>query len=58
MKRITIFTATLMAALALQVNAQITLDLKVFLEGPFNGTMMNTTLNTQNMIPLSQPYNA
>ena len=30
------------------------LDLKVFLHGPFNGTDMNTSLNSQ--IPLSQPY--
>jgi len=30
------------------------LDLKVFLEGPFNGTNMNTDLTD---IPLSQPYN-
>jgi uncharacterized protein (TIGR02145 family) len=57
MKRFTIFTASLIAALALQLNAQITLDLKVFLEGPFNGTTMNTALNVQNLIPLIQPYN-
>ncbi|MCB2219848.1 MAG: hypothetical protein KQI35_05575 [Bacteroidetes bacterium] len=37
----------------------IVLDLKVFLEGPYNATVntMETTLNTQNHIPLSQPYN-
>jgi uncharacterized protein (TIGR02145 family) len=33
------------------------LNLKMFLEGPFNGTSMNTDLNTQNLIPLNQPYN-
>jgi photosystem II stability/assembly factor-like uncharacterized protein len=33
------------------------LDLKAFLEGPFNGTGMNTTLNTNGLIPLDQPYN-
>jgi len=32
------------------------LDLKVFLDGPFNGTDMNTGL--LNELPLSQPYNA
>jgi hypothetical protein len=31
-------------------------DLKVFLEGPFNGTDMNTDLNEQLLIPLSNPY--
>ncbi|MCD4747407.1 MAG: polysaccharide deacetylase family protein [Bacteroidales bacterium] len=34
----------------------IIVDLKVFLEGPFNGTDMNTFLNPSD-IPLSQPYN-
>jgi len=33
----------------------IRLDLKVFLEGPYNGSEMNTDLNTA--LPLSQPYN-
>ena len=33
-----------------------TVDLKVFLEGPFNETDMNTDLNPV-FIPLSQPYN-
>lgn len=30
------------------------LNVKVFLEGPFNGTVMNTSLSS--VIPLSQPY--
>jgi hypothetical protein len=34
----------------------ITVNLKVFLEGPFNGTAMNTTLNTNTLIPGIQPY--
>ncbi|MCD4736676.1 MAG: hypothetical protein K8R53_11575 [Bacteroidales bacterium] len=34
----------------------IMLDLKVFLEGPFNGNDMSTELNTNGSIPLSQPY--
>jgi uncharacterized protein (TIGR02145 family) len=57
MKRFTVFTITLIAVFALQLNAQINLNLRVFLEGPFNGTTMNTTLNVQNLIPLIQPYN-
>ncbi|MBN2175084.1 MAG: hypothetical protein JW731_13200 [Bacteroidales bacterium] len=32
-------------------------DLTVLLEGPYNGTEMNTALNNQSLIPLSQPYN-
>jgi hypothetical protein len=34
-----------------------TLDVKVFLEGPFNGAAMNTSINERHSIPLSQPYN-
>ncbi len=34
------------------------LDLKVFLEGPFNGTDMNTDINSSDLIHLSQPYNS
>ncbi len=33
------------------------LDLTVMLEGPFEGTQMTTTLNDNNAIPLSQPFN-
>ncbi|MCF8367855.1 MAG: hypothetical protein K9G76_02345 [Bacteroidales bacterium] len=33
------------------------LDLKVFLEGPFNGSSMLTILNDNNQLPLSQPFN-
>jgi hypothetical protein len=33
-----------------------TVDLKAFLEGPFNGSSMNVTLNTAGYLPLSQPY--
>ncbi|NOX47276.1 MAG: hypothetical protein GXO89_09905 [Chlorobi bacterium] len=33
------------------------LDLKVYLEGPFNGTGMDTDLNGNGVIPLDQPYN-
>jgi len=33
-------------------------DIIFFLEGPFNGTNMNSMLNTDGHIPLSQPYNS
>ncbi|MBL7103373.1 MAG: C10 family peptidase [Bacteroidales bacterium] len=32
-------------------------DLKVFLEGPFNVSDMNVDLNNDGLLPLSQPYN-
>lgn len=35
-----------------------TLDLKVLLEGPYNGTNLGTSLNTNGVIPLAQPYSA
>jgi len=34
----------------------IELDLTVMLEGPYNGTDMNTDLNTLGLIPTSQPF--
>ncbi len=33
------------------------LDLKVYLEGPFNGVDMNTDINSSGYVPLTQPYN-
>jgi hypothetical protein len=36
----------------------IKLDLKAWLEGPFNGSSMNTYINTVDNIPLNQPYDA
>ncbi len=36
--------------------AGIDLDLKAFLEGPFNSTEMGTQLNAGNLIPFDQPY--
>lgn len=36
---------------------QLTLNLKAYLEGPFNGTDMITSLNGGGLIPLIQPYN-
>ncbi|MCD4697206.1 MAG: hypothetical protein K8S16_13295 [Bacteroidales bacterium] len=35
----------------------ISLDLLVYLEGPFSGSNMSTDLNTAGIIPLMQPYN-
>lgn len=32
------------------------LDATVLLEGPFNGLIMNTDLNTSGLLPLAQPY--
>ncbi len=37
--------------------AEYSLDLKILLEGPFNGTEMNTQLNSNDLIPLHQPFN-
>jgi uncharacterized protein YidB (DUF937 family) len=39
------------------VTISINLDLLVFLEGPYSGLEMGTSLNTEGVIPLSQPYN-
>lgn len=35
---------------------RLDVELKVFLEGPFSGSSMTTTLNTNAIIPLVQPY--
>ncbi|MCD4736625.1 MAG: hypothetical protein K8R53_11320 [Bacteroidales bacterium] len=37
--------------------AGFALDIKFYLEGPFNVSVMNTILNNNGSIPLSQPYN-
>lgn len=39
------------------VEPQIECEIRAFLEGPFNGVVMNTNLNDLGYIPLSQPYN-
>ncbi|MCD4788931.1 MAG: hypothetical protein K8R37_02935, partial [Bacteroidales bacterium] len=41
----------------LHVISGITVDLKVFLEGPFNGSEMNTDLSLTPEFPLTQPFN-
>lgn len=33
------------------------LNIKMFIEGPFNGTDMSTDLNTNSFLPLNQPFN-
>jgi hypothetical protein len=35
----------------------ITVNTKIFLQGPYSGSSMSTTLNTSGYIPTSQPYN-
>jgi hypothetical protein len=45
-----------MGAFEFQPSSVLQLDLKVFLEGPFNVTDMNTTLNSGGFLPLLQPY--
>jgi len=41
----------------LYFNYPVKLDLKVLLEGPFNGIDMNADLNAEGLIPLAQPFN-
>jgi uncharacterized protein (TIGR02145 family) len=57
MKRNTILSVTFILAFSWQLCAQVNLNLKVFLEGPFTGTDMSTALNAAGLIPLNQPYN-
>lgn len=38
-------------------NTKITVEVTVMLEGNFDGSEMTTTLNDDDLIPLSQPYN-
>ncbi|MBN3034135.1 MAG: hypothetical protein JW861_01000 [Bacteroidales bacterium] len=37
---------------------QIFIDVKAYLEGPFDGSSMATSLNSQSFLPLAQPYNS
>lgn len=39
-----------------EVEVPISINIKSFLQGPFNGSDMNTTLNLSGYIPLIQPY--
>jgi len=45
------------SAATLSVNP-LTVNIKVILQGAFNGTNMNTILNTSNYLPKVQPYNS
>jgi len=38
-------------------NFPVKLEARVFLEGPYNGSDMNTSLNSSGELPLSQPFN-
>lgn len=55
MKRIILFVFVLVWVWKLP--AQVSINLKVFLEGPFNGNEMNTGLISLPDFPLNQPYN-
>lgn len=39
-----------------QENKEVTMDIKVFLQGPYRNNSMSDELNKENQIPLSQPY--
>jgi hypothetical protein len=39
------------------ITLRIYVDLTAFLEGPFNGTVMNTDLSDLTILPVTQPYN-
>jgi hypothetical protein len=50
-------TPTVIIPCTLHVVEEFVADLKVFLEGPFAGTGMNTVLYQSGHLPLTQPYN-
>jgi uncharacterized protein (TIGR02145 family) len=50
-------TIAVLTSASLCFSQSFTVSLKVYLEGPFNGLAMNSTLNANNDLPLSQPYN-
>jgi uncharacterized protein (TIGR02145 family) len=52
-----VFSIIMLELIVTETSGQITLNLRVFLEGPFSGSLMNTNLNSSGMIPLNQPYN-
>lgn len=56
MRRIWIFSLFTFTLLGLY-SQTIDLDIKVFLEGPFNNNQMNISLNYQGLLPDNQPYN-
>lgn len=50
-------TPTAIIPCTLHVVEEFVADLTVFLEGPFAGSEMNTTLRQKEELPLTQPYN-
>jgi hypothetical protein len=42
----------------LTIESYVELDLKVWLEGPYEGSQMTTTLNSAGLLLLSQPFNS
>jgi len=40
-----------------QENKKVSLDIRVFLQGPYSNYTMSDELDKENLIPLSQPYN-
>jgi hypothetical protein len=40
----------------IMMEGDVDVDIKVFLEGAYNGSDMNTDLNDANLLPLTQPY--
>lgn len=57
MKRLYNYVAILFFLFPFAIKAQTTVDLKAFLEGPYNGSQMNASLNTNGYLPLTHPYN-
>ena len=55
-----LFTESIDLAFAIygQEDPFILVDLTAFLEGPYNGSDMNTTLNAAGLIPFNQPYDS
>lgn len=52
-----LFASFLSVSSFAQDSAEIRLNLKIFLQGPFHGNKMNADLESKNLIPLHQPYN-
>ena len=57
MKKLTL-SLVLFSLIYLTSAQVVNLDVKVFLEGPFNGSDMNTDLYSEGVMSLIQPYNA
>ncbi|MGB8318178.1 MAG: hypothetical protein WCE54_08640 [Ignavibacteriaceae bacterium] len=54
---IPLFIILLSALCFSQENKKVTLDIRVFLQGPYSNYSMTDELDKENLIPLSQPYN-